>query len=423
MNKTRLNTYFFNTSVKEFNTQRDSKCRSNSLLHRKEFANKEYKNRISLNPLGELKLELRDQIPTYHIRDVILKTNYLNELEEIKAFDKANFESDINSQLKKQKYQLLLEKDKHINKLCNSKTKEIKTQFENRKKSLKEQLTSIIKDSLLFAKKNSPVAAMLPPGANEFFQKLSKEKGGEGEDNLIDFSSPKKVIRSNSEKKNPNYTKKQFIKKSKNEFLSLIGVDLDNLSLDNINIDIDKAWDFLLTWAKGRNVDEILRYKVVNSIMSLTEQKASEKVRLIYQKLELFNEHKKKQRKEALRKKREEEKKKKEELKKMNPKDIITAKMKESLKETKTFKTESSWSSRPKMKKKKPKIEEEVVKKEIIKLNAYDDVDEIIRFINNSKYNSQSKFCKDHFNNIKRTKTMDQNMKRLMYKNLIIERK
>ena len=45
----------------------------------------------------------------------------------------------------------------------------------------------------------------------------------------------------------------------RNEFLSLIGVDVDNLSPNNVNIDIDKAWNFVLTWAKGRNVDEILR--------------------------------------------------------------------------------------------------------------------------------------------------------------------
>ena len=74
------------------------------------------------------------------------------------------------------------------------------------------------------------------------------------------------------------------------------------------------------------------------------------------------------------------------------------------------------------MKKKKRK-EEEIMKKEIIKLNAYDYVDEIIRFINNSKINSQSKFCLEHFNNIRRTKTMDQKMKKLMHKNLISERK
>ena len=415
MDQNRLKTYFSNSYSTELNTQKNPKCRSNSLLHRKEFANKKYQERISLSPLGESQLELRGHIPTSHIRDIILKTNYLNEIDEIKAFDRADFESEINSQIKKQKYQILLEKDSHINRLCKTKSNEIRTHFENRKKSLQEQLTNIIKDSLLFAKKNSPVAAMLPPGVNEFFEKMEKE----GEDNTFNFSGSN-TVRSKSEYKN---RKNKFIKKPKNEFLTCLGVDIDNLSADNVNVDIDKAWNFVLKWAKGRNVDEILRYKVVNSIMSLTEQKASEKVKQIYKKLELYKEYKRKERREALRKKKEEEEKRLEELRKMDPRDLIKMKMKESLTDVKDFNKEGpSLTTRPKMKKKK-KIEEEVVKREIIKLNAYNDVDEIIRFINNSKKNSQSKLCKEHFNNIKRTKTMDQKMKKLMYKNLIVERK
>ena len=416
MNQKRLNTYYFNSSCHELNTQNNPNCRSNSLFHKKFAANKEYNNRIYLSPLGELKMDIRDQIPTCHVRDIILKTNYKNELDTIKAFDKANLESEINSQIKKQKYLLLLEKDLHINRLCKTKSNEIKIQFENRKKSLQEQLTNIIKDSLLFAKKNSPVAAMLPPGVSDFFEKLKNE-----EDNSLNFSASSKTQRSKSEhniKKN-----NQYIKKAKNEFLTLIGVDVDNLTVDNVNVDIDKAWNFVLKWAKGRNVDEILRYKVVNSIMSLTEQKASERAKNIYKKLGSYKEHKRKERQETLKKKREEERKRLEEMKKMDPRDLIKKKMKESLIEVKNFNKESSSStSRPKMKKKKRK-EEEIMKKEIIKLNAYDYVDEIIRFINNSKINSQSKFCLEHFNNIRRTKTMDQKMKKLMHKNLISERK
>lgn len=412
-----LNTYYFNSTAREFNTQKNPKCRSNSLLHRKETANKEYKNRISLSPLGELKMDLRDQIPTYHVRDMILKSNYINEINAIKAFDKANLEADMHSQIQKQRYQLLLEKDLNINNRCKTKSNEIRIQFENRKTYLKDQLTSIIKDSLLFAKKNSPVAAMLPPDVHEFFEKMKTE-----DDDLENFSATN-TKRSNSAKINKNTKQNKYIKKHKNEFLSLIGVDVNNLSIDNINVDIDKAWKFVLKWAKGRNVDEILRYKIVNSIMSLTEQKASEKVKKIYQKLSIYKEHKRKQRREEMRKKKEEEQKKLEELKKMDPSDLIKKKMRESLKVTKTFnKEESTLTSRPKMKKKKKK-EEETPKMEIIKLNAYNDVDEIIRFIDNSKKNSQSKFYKDHFNNIKRTKTMDQKMKKLMNKNLIIERK
>jgi hypothetical protein len=422
MSQKSININFFNTTASNLNTQKNPKCRSNSLLHRKETANKEYKNRISLSPLGELKMDIRDQIPTYHINDVILKTNYLNELDEIKAFDKANIQTDINSQAKKQKYQLLLEKDSNINKLCRAKSNEIKFQFENRKKNLQDQLTSIIKDSLLFAKKNSPVAAMLPPGMMEFFEKMKDEK----EDNSINLSFSNKSTRSKSAQKDSKLrnNKNKFIKKTKNEFLSLIGVDVDNLSPNNVNIDIDKAWNFVLTWAKGRNVDEILRYKVVNSIMSLTEQKASEKARKMYLKIEKYKEYKKKERLAKIRKKKEEERKRKEELKKMNPSDLIKSRMKASLSEIKSFNKEGfSLTSRPKMKKKKFKNEEEPIKREIIKLNAYNDVDEIIRFIDNSKKNSQSKLNKDHFTNIKRTKIMDEKLKRLMKKNLIVERK
>ncbi len=413
MNKKRFNTYHFNSS-RELNTQKNGKCRSNSLLHHEETANKEYKNRISLSPLGELKIDLRSQIPTYHIHDTILKTNYLKEIDEIKAFEKANYQSDINSQIKKHKYQLLLEKDLNINNRCKTRNDEYKTEFENRKNALKEQLTSIIKDSLLFAKKNSPVAAMLPPGVNEFFEKMKNEN----EDNSLNSSRGNITCQKSRE----NSKNKKIIKKNKNEFLSLIGVDVDNLSVNNVNIDIDKAWNYILKMAKGRNVDEILRYKVVNSIMSLTEQKASEKVKKIYQKLELYKEYKRKERREAMRKKKEEERKRMEELKKMDPRELIQTKMKESLSQDKSFPKEgSTLTSRPRFKKKKKK-EEEVVKKQIIRYNAYDDVDKILSFIDNSKRNSQSKLCKAHFNNILRTKTMDQQKNNLMQKNLIIEK-
>ena len=412
MNKKRLNTYHFN-SARELNTQINGKCRSNSLLHHEETANKEYKNRISLSPLGELKLDLRDQIPTYHIRDKILKTNYLKEIDEIKAFDKANIESDINDQLKKHKYQLLLEKDLSINNRCKAKNIEYKSQFENRKIALKDQLTSIIKDSLLFAKKNSPVAAMLPPGVHEFFEKMKNEN----ENNSLNSSRSR-----NNEIISENTKSNKKTKKNKNEFLSLIGVDVENLSINNVNIDIDKAWNYVLRLAKGRNVDEILRYKVVNSIMSLTEQKASEKVKKIYQKMDLYKEYKNREKREAMRKKREEERKRMEEIKKMDPRDLIKMKMRESLSQDKAFaKDGNTLTSRPKFRKKKKK-ELEVVKKEKIRYNAYDDVDKILAFIDNSKKNSQSKFCKDHFNNIQRTKTMDQKKNNLIYKNLIVEK-
>ena len=416
-----INTNFFNTTASNLNTQKNPKCRSNSLLHRKETANKEYKNRISLSPLGELKMDIRDQIPTYHINDVILKTNYLNELDEIKAFDKANIEADINKEIKKQKYQILLEKDLYLNKLCQDKNNEIKSQLDKRKKALQDKLNIIIRDSLIFAEKNSPVASMLPPGAAEFFEKMQTE----GYDNTLNFgNNTQTTLRSNTEKKSTR-AKRKFT--NKNEFLSLLGLDINNLSKDNVNVDIDKAWNFMMSWAKGRDVEDILRMKVVNAIMSLTEKMAAEKVRKLYEKLDLFKDYKKRLRREALRKKREEEKKRQEELKQMDPKELIKLKLRESFSQPKKFVKEDSFSllstGRSFRKKRIKEQEEESPKKVVIRLNAYRDVDKIISFIDNSKKNSQSKYCKDHFKNIKGTKTMDQHMKNIVNKNSIVERK
>ena len=384
MNSKRLNTYYFNSPPRELNTQKNGKCRSNSLLHYKETANKKYKDRIRLDPEGELKFELRGQIPTSHVRDVILKTNYLNELDEIKAFDKANFEADINKEIKKQKYQILLEKDLYLNKLCQDKNNEIKSQLDKRKKALQDKLNIIIRDSLIFAEKNSPVASMLPPGAAEFFEKMQTD----GYDNTLNFgNNTQTTLRSNTEKKSTR-AKRKFT--NKNEFLSLLGLDINNLSKDNVNVDIDKAWNFMMSWAKGRDVEDILRMKVVNAIMSLTEKMAAEKVRKL-------------------------------------SKELIKLKLRESFSQPKKFVKEDSFSllstGRSFRKKKIKEQEVESPKKVVIKLNAYRDVDKIISFIDNSRKNSQSKYCKDHFKNIKGTKTMDQYMKNIVNKNSIVERK
>jgi len=416
-NKNKKNKNFFNKPPIEVNILLKGKGqgRSNSLLHHKETANKRYDERISLEPSGELKFEHRGQIPTSHIKEIVYKTNYLNELNTIKSFDKANHESDINSQIRKQKHQLLLEKDLKLNTICQAQSREIKLQEETRKRLLQEELKTIIQETLEFAKKNSPTASMLPPGVYEFFENM---KENEPDNNAL-------TINNNSRTSRRLPKNKKFEKKSKNEFLTQLGVNVDDLSNDNVNVDLEKAWNFMMSWSKGRNLDEIVRYKVVNSIMSLTEQKASEKAKELYGKIELYKEHKKKERREALRKKREEEKKKREMLKTIDPNELIKLRMRESLSQPKSFAKRDRFSalSTPKFRKKKKKDVDEVVKKEAIKLDAYKDVDTILKFIDGSKRHSQSKYCKEHFNNILRTKSMDQNMKTLLRKNLIIEKK
>ena len=125
----------------------------------------------------------------------------------------------------------------------------------------------------------------------------------------------------------------------KNDFLNSLGIDMDNLNANNINIDIDKCWNYIVKIAKGKNVEDILRYKVTNVIMNLVEKKSAEKARKIYEKLDIYKKYMEgKKRLEQSRKKMEEENKENE-LKK-NVKEYIKQKMYKSLSEKKTFNTE-----------------------------------------------------------------------------------
>ena len=56
-------------------------------------------------------------------------------------------------------------------------------------------------------------------------------------------------------------------------------------------------------------------------------------------------------------------------------------------------------------------------KKKFKRLNAYNDVSKIITFIDKSNMNSQSKICRNHYDNIKITKNMDTVKERLLIKN------
>ena len=57
--------------------------------------------------------------------------------------------------------------------------------------------------------------------------------------------------------------------------------------------------------------------------------------------------------------------------------------------------------------------------KKFKRLNAYNDVSKIITFIDNSNINSQSKICRNHYDNIKITKNMDKAKEKLLIKNEI----
>ena len=385
------------------------KGRSNSLFHYRSVANQEYSSRISLDPEGEKKLELRNQKYPGHIFNVLTKSNFLEENKSLRADERADLQSEMNTHLKKQKYQILLEKDSFINKICNITNKQIKTEFNEYKMKLKNKLIQIIRETLIFAKNNSPVGAMLHSNVHDFLEKFKTEP----DNSLISLSL--ESTKENNEKTKISNSKK-IKKKQKNEFLRLIGVDIENLSINNINLDIDKAWNYIMKMGNGRNIEDILRMKVVNSIMSLTEQSAALKVKNINKKYEIYKNHKDNEKKEKLRIKREEEEKRLEELRQMNPRDIIKEKIKESLGQKSNIRKFSH--SMNLMNKKREK--ENKVKKRI-ELDSYKDVDKILDIIGNSKEDSKSRLFLQHYINIRRKKSIDLVKERAMEKNKVVD--
>ena len=137
------------------------------------------------------------------------------------------------------------------------------------------------------------------------------------------------------------------------------------------------------------------------------------------------------QKNEKQRRKKSEENKKEMNLKN-NVKEYLKQKMIKSLSEKKNFKEENKnniMSGKKYNFKKKKKIQrvesaENIIpesQKEFKRLNAYNDVTRIISFIDNSKKNSQSKVCRNHFANIQITKNMDRVGEKLKKKNEIIQ--
>ena len=407
-------TYINNKS--ERNSQKDDlnrMYRSNSQFFYKDISNYNFEHRIRLNPSGECgTYDIRYSIPLSHVKHHLQKSDYLSKSTgAINSFDKAEMESKIASNIKKQKYQNLLKKDKEINNLCNNKKKEIKEEINKKKQKLKKELTRIINDALLFSKKNNPVKSMLPENINEIVEKAKKET--QDMSLSLNISNLSKISSIAGENKKPKRV----------EFLSLIGVDVENMKYNHININIDKAWKFIKKLAKGRNIEEILRYKVVNSIMSITEKKASEKAKMIYDKLAIYRSYMNKKKEEERKRKQLEDEEKYKELLKNNPKELIRQKMVKSLSQPKLFNKIEKFQMNRKKEKRLKKSESAIFSpkhKKVTRLNSYKDVDKIINFIDTSEKDSQSKFCKDHFMNIQMTKTMDIYRANLLRKNEII---
>lgn len=257
---------FEQLSPKEINSQKRDlfiTYRSNSQVHYKDISSFDYEHRIRLNPSGEAKtMDIRNQIPVSHIRDSFVKSELScpKNNNQATAYEKAEIEEKINFHSINQKHQNLLRREKKIKNRCHKININIKQKFETRKQRLKNELTRIIKDALKFSKKNSAVRAMLPDNINDIVAQVKKET----QDLSLNLSRISRISRVSSLGMNSVL--------EKNDFLNSLGVDMENLNVNNVNIDIDKCWNYIVKIAKGKNVEDILRYKVVNVIMNLVEK-------------------------------------------------------------------------------------------------------------------------------------------------------
>ena len=411
-----------NLSPQEINTQRRRifrTYRSNSQSHFDYKTPNNFDRYINLHSFGEnKKIDIRNQVPISHIRDSFIKSEYNSPTNKCgkTAFEKASIEEAIKTYTNKQKYQNLLSKHKMIKNICHKTNMTLKKKIESKKERLKIQLQRIISDALKFSKKNSAVRAMLPDNIDDIVAQAKKET--KDISMSLNLSHVSRISRVSS----IGYSILE-----KNEFLNSLGVDLENFNSNNINIDIDKCWNYVDKIAKGRKIEDVLRFKVVNTIMRVTEKKSSEKARKIYEKLEIYKKFMEAKKKEEKKRKRIEDAKK-EKILKNNIDQYIKNRIRKSVTEKKIFIPEDkyafSFNKKNNLKKNKKmkriasagNIKTEA-KKKFKRLNAYNDVSKIITFIDKSNMNSQSKICRNHYDNIKITKNMDTVKERLLIKN------
>ena len=411
-----------NLNPQEINTQRRRifrTYRSNSQSHFDYKTPNNFDRYINLHSFGEnKKIDIRNQVPISHIRDSFIKSEYNSPTNKCgkTAFEKASIEEAIKTYTNKQKYQNLLSKHKMIKNICHKTNMTLKKKIESKKERLKIQLQRIISDALKFSKKNSAVRAMLPDNIDDIVAQAKKET--KDISMSLNLSHVSRISRVSS----IGYSILE-----KNEFLNSLGVDLENFNSNNINIDIDKCWNYVDKIAKGRKIEDVLRFKVVNTIMRVTEKKSSEKARKIYEKLEIYKKFMEAKKKEEQKRKRIEDAKK-EKILKNNIDQYIKNRIRKSVTEKKIFIPEDkyafSFNKKNNLKKNKKmkriasagNIKTET-KKKFKRLNAYNDVSKIITFIDKSNMNSQSKICRNHYDNIKITKNMDTVKERLLIKN------
>ena len=381
---------------------------SNAQFRYKDITSFNYKNRIKLNPENEPNLFLPVNAASHHFRQNIIREHPHNYNKN--AFSDADIQIEVTDKRNKNKKDIFLQKEKFFNKIITDRNSKIQGKIEEEKKYLKIELTRIIKDALIFCRKNHIMSSMLPNNLNEIIAKAKEDT--------------KTLTLSNSSINLTQTTRKStrsVQKYESNAFLKALGIDLVNLNPDNISINIDKAYEFVKKWKHNRNVNQILRYKVINEIMSVEEKRTSKKVEFLNQQLKIIKD-----------KKREEKQRQKnlleEALRSEKPREKIKRKMMQSLLMVHDFSDKknkpvielrqpySEKKKRPRTNKSKNDIHK---KKKLVRYNSYDNLDNILNFIQKSNTLRENEPIRTHFLNLDYNKKINQAYNELKKRNRI----
>ncbi len=352
--------------------------------------------------------------------------NIYNSNDTYNAFDKAITESYKTDKILKEKHKILEDKRTQISTMVNDRNKLSKERMEVEKQNLKEVLTRIIKDTLKFSKECTPMISMMPTKLTQTIGQIKQDRRG-----VLNISSGSLNLSLRSNTSNTSAKKYES-----NAFLKALGLDLNNLNPNNINIDIDKAFDFIQNWkVKNDDIAQVIRFKVVNEIMNVEERRSVQKIKKINSKINFYLERKKQSKINNAIKKDDSAS-----ISSIDKGSFLDTQRKfnNSKFERKTKSSSKTKGSRrgsrltsPNVKATSPSIgknrfrknemyqKKDKNKNKKVKLNAYKHVDKVLGYINNSENLRDNEKLVEHFSNIKYNKYCDIMTKKLMKKNEI----
>lgn len=407
---------------------------SNSRFFYKDTTSNEYDNRIKFTHQFEKKLQVR------HDANPRLKSHLAYKKIDpdlLSAFDKAVIETSKTDDHVKTKNEVRDRKRKVIEGIVKERDKMIKERLQDEKNELEVVLVRIIKDALKFSKESTPMISMMPNKLTNAINHL-KERGGSNP-NLLNISSGSLLNLSMKS----NTSNRSIQKYESNRFLKALGLDLQNLNKDNIKVDIDQAYDFIKMWkVKKEDINQVIRFKVVNEIMNVEERRSVQKLEKLNKKYSDYVRRKTisvpkqqpvieeaknaktvnsvKTVKTGPKRMASTAKQKKEVFAKQTSNVVEKNPVRQEVKrtaDTNTGQSPSRSRSRSGFRSRSKRYQEEPVQRKKIKLNSYKNVDKIIRIIHGSDELSNNENLSKHFYNIKCQKRYDDLTKKAIRNN------